>query len=303
MAFQSGAKRRCMPMMSWYLLLTIFVASLESIDGIAWKWSTYPNALNDKTDSCKRGRNISWTWICDPDSVMSRNNSNTIEEMLELVRTKSQSKCSPRGAQEPGYRLGVAIARQIYNDGQSKEARFRDFAYNVREFRWRIPLRSWCDDSILMVVSKNDRYVYISTGRIARDKLTDCAVRKVINEMRPYLSKGHFAGGIAVGVKEINFYLRGVRSSSCEPVKSKSALSVGIIVLIVLLCMLVPFFVCLAVCVRKGKCSSGGRGSSGRSWGGTHSSWGHDWSISSSGGGGGGGGGGGDGDGGCGGDF
>ena len=216
------------------LLLFVAVILVEFCDGAVWKWQNYPNPLNDPTDICKRGGNTSWT--CDPDSIISRSDADKVDILLKKIRTSTSTKCSLSN-DERGYRVGVAIAEQIYNDGKSKEPRFRSFACNVRERRWKLPSRSECDDLVLIVLSKNDRYVYISAGSEARKKLTDCAVKKVINEMRTSLSQNRFGPGLVNGVEEIYLYLSGKKSSglcsSQKDTRSQALLVVAIILVVI----------------------------------------------------------------------
>ena len=261
-----------------YLLLALIF--FELFEGSAWKWQKYPNPLNDSNDLCKRRGNTSW--ICDPDSVISRSDADKVDILLKKIRTSTLTKCSPSG-QESGYRVGVAIAVQIYDDGQIKDSRFRTFAYNVREYGWKLPSSINCDDSVLMVLSKNNRYVYISTGSEARRKLTCCAVEEVIKKMRTTLSKSRFGPAFVRGVTEMYPCLNKTKSScSCTfdsgleedpPRKLSPAL-----IVIFIIGGLVFIYGMWAVCTGRAHLLEGGRSSGGSRWwggggGGMESLW------------------------------
>jgi uncharacterized protein len=117
---------------------------------------------------------------------------------------------------------GTLTAPQI----QALEARLRDFErgkgsqiavlmlptteletpaqYGVRVYdQWKLG-RKDIDDGVLVLVAKDDRRIWIVTGRGVEGPLPDAAVKRIVEEdITPRFKQGDFYGGIHAGVDRI----------------------------------------------------------------------------------------------------
>jgi uncharacterized protein len=76
--------------------------------------------------------------------------------------------------------------------------------YSVRVFdKWELG-RKGVDDGVLLLVAKEDRRVWIATGRGVEGPLPDAAAKRIIEEdITPRFKQGDFYGGIHAGVDRI----------------------------------------------------------------------------------------------------
>jgi uncharacterized protein len=84
--------------------------------------------------------------------------------------------------------------------------------YGVRVYdEWKLG-RKGVDDGVLVLVAKDDRRVWIVTGRGVEGPLPDAAVKRIVEEdITPRFKQGDFYGGIRAGVDRI------VRTIEGEP--------------------------------------------------------------------------------------
>jgi len=84
--------------------------------------------------------------------------------------------------------------------------------YGVRVYdEWKLG-RKGIDDGVLVLVAKDDRRVWIVTGRGVEGPLPDAAVKRIVEEdITPRFKQGDFYGGIRAGVDRI------VRTIEGEP--------------------------------------------------------------------------------------
>ncbi len=82
--------------------------------------------------------------------------------------------------------------------------------YGVRVYdEWKLG-RKDIDDGVLVLVAKDDRRVWIVTGRGAEGPLPDAAVKRIVEEdITPRFKQGDFYGGIHAGAERIMRTLEG----------------------------------------------------------------------------------------------
>ncbi|HET7764074.1 MAG TPA: TPM domain-containing protein [Burkholderiales bacterium] len=82
--------------------------------------------------------------------------------------------------------------------------------YGVRVYdEWKLG-RKGIDDGVLIVVAKDDRRIWIVTGRGAEGPLPDAAVKRIVEEdITPRFKQGDFYGGIYAGADRIMHVLDG----------------------------------------------------------------------------------------------
>jgi len=76
--------------------------------------------------------------------------------------------------------------------------------YGVRVYdQWKLG-RKDIDDGVLVLVAKDDRRIWIVTGRGVEGPLPDAAVKRIVEEdITPRFKQGDFYGGIHAGVDRI----------------------------------------------------------------------------------------------------
>lgn len=97
-------------------------------------------------------------------------------------------------------RKGAQIAVLVVPTSQPESV--SQYAVRVEE-TWKLG-RKGVDDSVLMVVAKDDRKLWIEIGYGLEGVLPDAATKRIIEEeIVPRFKQGDFAGGIAAGVDRI----------------------------------------------------------------------------------------------------
>jgi uncharacterized protein len=76
--------------------------------------------------------------------------------------------------------------------------------YSVRVFdQWKLG-RKGIDDGVLLLVAKQDRRVWITTGRGVEGALPDITVKRIVEEdITPRFKQGDFYGGVRAGIDRI----------------------------------------------------------------------------------------------------
>eukprot|EP00242_Pyramimonas_sp_CCMP2087_P002430 CAMPEP_0198227466 /NCGR_PEP_ID=MMETSP1445-20131203/109333_1 /TAXON_ID=36898 /ORGANISM="Pyramimonas sp., Strain CCMP2087" /LENGTH=310 /DNA_ID=CAMNT_0043907539 /DNA_START=159 /DNA_END=1088 /DNA_ORIENTATION=- len=169
----------------------------EQVDGEAqpfsrlaagvWSLSSFPNPMTQKHE-CGRG-NVAGTGskVCDPEGVLSFESANVVENTLNTIQT------------ELGLEMAVAVMRTLAS-GPTEES-MRHFAKGLHD-QWGVGSRDK-NDGILLVLAVDDRQVYISTGRGAKDQLPDNTIDQIIARMKPSLKKADYDAAVEKAVREV----------------------------------------------------------------------------------------------------
>ena len=203
------------PLESTNVVCLVIAITLSFADGFMWEKENYPSPLNDPGQLCNRKKSISW--VCDPDSVLEGNKVGIIEDLLEKIRNKTSSPCSTtkNSSSVNGYPVGVAIVGRISNmKGENLPQKAKQFATYLREVRWtNFSSNAKCDDSVLLFVSKDDKYVYIATGSEVTKRFDKNAMGSVVHKTVYHLKNNNSFEGIRIGVIQIYSYLSGKNSN------------------------------------------------------------------------------------------
>jgi len=151
------------------------------------------NYPNPKDDVVACGRNGA-SFLCDPDHVIQPWAADKIDKIISEIGL-DRSDCS-----EGGPQIGVALMDKFILSG-SVESTAKSFAKKLHD-KWGVGQKS-CNNGILFLLSKTDRYMYISTGKGIRNKLTDDYVQIIIDEMRQGLRKEKYSDTIVAAIEEI----------------------------------------------------------------------------------------------------
>eukprot|EP00906_Rhabdomonas_costata_P025499 RCo036455 len=180
------------------LLLSLSVLPATALP---WRAEAIPDPTKDPV-GCGRPAG-SKSWICDPDHLLSPAGADAVELALQDIHTNVTRKC---GDTHQGYEVAVGIVQRMDTEEQNIPDATKRFAQRLHN-RWGVG-SSECDNGVVMFLSVGDRWAYISTGKGARETLSDSAAEDVISEMRPLLRSGNLDKAVLVGVKSIRAHLR-----------------------------------------------------------------------------------------------
>ena len=168
-----------------------------------WAKEEFPNPTIN-LEACGRRGKVSW--ICDPESILSYESANNIEERLYSVRKNTNSGCSK--GENPGFQIGVAVLNRMRSDSDESVAeRAEKFAKHLHD-SWGVG-NAGCDDGALLLISTGDRQVYMSTGRGATKVLTDDQIDLIIKEMKPHLKDKNYDKSVEVAVTKMGEVFNG----------------------------------------------------------------------------------------------
>ena len=160
-----------------------------------WQKEQFPNPARD-IEACSRRGKVSW--ICDPDNILSYETANKVEELLFSVRKNTVSGCSTR-SENPGFQIGVAVMKKMHGvPDESIAVTAENFAKHLHD-RWGVG-NAGCDDGAVLLLSITDRQIYVSTGRGAKEKLTNDQIDVLIEEIKPYLKKQKYDQSVELAV-------------------------------------------------------------------------------------------------------
>lgn len=142
------------------------------------------------------------------------------------------------------------------------------------------------DNGVLILISKEDRQVFIATGRGVEEYLPDAICKRIVtNKIVPYFKEGDFYGGLNAAIDEMMARLSGTFVND-EPRGDKRGVPMWVIVLVIII-----VFIVLPMLFGGGGGGGTTFGGGGyRSWGGGFGGFGGGFGGGSWGGGGGGGG-------------
>ena len=160
-----------------------------------WQKEQFPNPARD-IEACGRRGKVSW--ICDPDNILSYETANKVEELLFSVRKNTVSGCST-SSENPGFQIGVAVMKKMRGvPDESIAVTAENFAKHLHD-RWGVG-NAECDDGAVLLLSITDRQIYVSTGRGAKEKLTDDQIDVLIEEIKSYLKKQKYDQSVELAV-------------------------------------------------------------------------------------------------------
>ncbi|KAK9844247.1 hypothetical protein WJX84_011342 [Apatococcus fuscideae] len=173
-----------------------------------WTSDTFPNPLQEPERCKTQGREST---ACDPDGILSKRGFQFLDNVLKDIivgdKPYSKSSCST-SSQAPGYKVAVAVMQHMkLSHGGDAASTARRFAKDLHN-KWGVGDGS-CSDGILLLLSIDDRQVYISTGKAARTRLTDGYAATIISSMKPALRRGEYDGAIQQAVVDIGLVLAG----------------------------------------------------------------------------------------------
>lgn len=216
---------------SLFLLVPVTKArtSSKAPGGKEWTPDLFPNPKRD-TYLCGRAGRVSS--ICDVDGVLSDMVKNRLEGLIDDIREGESpyrlAQCGSLGVE--GYEVAVAVMRKMrVEPGKQPAEVAMEFAKTLHA-RWGVG-KSACDNGVLVLLSTEDRQVYVSTGvQSQREGLSDGTLSLVVSWMVPYLKQGAYGEAIIRAVTNI-----GLALSGWDVAQDESTWSIGLVFFFIVL--------------------------------------------------------------------
>ncbi|KAK3097900.1 hypothetical protein FSP39_014272 [Pinctada imbricata] len=184
-------------------VLPVIIAQSQ---GTKWKVWEYPNPRYQKRECGRKDEDASQL-ICDPDSVISVDDADEIEKLLENIHENTRCPCQECTDKQTGYVVMVALMNnmeRIIGGGDSTRARL----YDARVYSYYLSLywnTTTCKENVLVLYSKNDDMLYTMTWKNARKVLTDQIVLDATIDTRRYFKtndKAQIGSGLKLLLQE-----------------------------------------------------------------------------------------------------
>lgn len=207
---------------SFLLLLTalLLMGTTRRVSGASQKnkmWSpdVFPNPKRD-TYLCGRGGRKSS--MCDPDGVLSEKAANRLEGIIRDIEDGHspyrEASCASLGMQ--GYQVAVAVMKKMKIEGETTPKEMAETFAKVLHARWGVGLAE-CDNGVLVLLSVDDKQIYISTGVKAAESLPPKTLNLIISWMIPYLKNQEYDDALVRAVTNIGLGLSGWEISKDDP--------------------------------------------------------------------------------------
>ena len=200
---------------SRWTTMFILIMTLVIVQGKEWSPGIFPNPKRDTYLCGRDGRKSS---ICDPDAVLSEQAANRLEGLIGDIEDGQspyrQAPCGSRGME--GYQIAVAVMKKMkIEQGLTPQETAKEFA-KVLHARWGVG-QAACDNGVLLLVSVDDRQIYISTGVKASEYLPSENLNLIISWMIPYLKNKEYGEALIRAVTNVGLGLSGWELSKEDP--------------------------------------------------------------------------------------
>ncbi len=155
---------------------------------------------------------------CDPDGLFR--DLFAVEQAVRALEAESRQACGPNN-DVLGTQFAVAVMRKMSPPPLSAET-FATALHNM----WGVG-HAECGNGILLLVSLEDRRIYLSTGRDAKRHIPDARVQQIVDGMKPFLRSENVQGAVLSAVARCVRCLVEARYRGCLFVRlSENSLSV-----------------------------------------------------------------------------
>ncbi|KAL4451793.1 hypothetical protein ABPG75_007455 [Micractinium tetrahymenae] len=197
-------------MASQQLISTYWAALLLLAVGLAaaapWTVDSFPS-ISD-TASCGRP-GVPKTAVCDPDDLLSAKSKDYVDGVISAIAAgEAPYKLGPCADKQAGYQVAVAVMRSMAVPAGSTPAQAAPAFAKQLHTRWGVGDAA-CHNGVLLLLSVEDRQVYINTGAGASAALPDDRIQDIIRDMRPALKGQDYSAAVERGVVDIGLGLAG----------------------------------------------------------------------------------------------
>eukprot|EP00057_Strongylocentrotus_purpuratus_P015414 XP_011669888.1 PREDICTED: uncharacterized protein LOC105440947 [Strongylocentrotus purpuratus] len=191
---------------------------------------------NPRTDVKLCGRGGRPSWLCDPFHILSREEADELDFALEEIRTTTPCSCELEQAcnvTNNGFTVSIAILPYLPSTRQDPVTA-QNYADYLRKNSW---LFGKCGDDIVIVVSKQDKQVYASTGPKAALKLKSLITEDIYSDTRQYFEDEDVFTGLKLMVESFRAVLQDSYSITPDfPLWPIVQMSIGAMFVLVCFC-------------------------------------------------------------------
>ncbi|CAG9479955.1 conserved Plasmodium protein, unknown function [Plasmodium vivax] len=181
---------------------------------------------------CNRN-GLNYSYVCDPNKILSRSTADKLEEILSYQRRNSSHHCADRG--EVPYVLGVALIERLPY-GVSAET----FSSQILE-HWKLGNRN-CNDGILLLFVKDDATFVLKWRKGAQSIINFRTATAMNKSFNMYIRRYSLEYSILRAVTLTSQYLTEEIIPPTQTAQIVVALTIGIVVgLGYLACILIVF--------------------------------------------------------------
>ena len=176
-----------------------------------WPAASVPNPSSPEgARKCNRHTVLRGSAVCDPDGLLTASAADKVEELIDAARKDISIPVASLGGERRPVQIAVLVVNKMATGSNGRRQIARDYAKDVHDF-WGVG-DAKAGTGVLLFLSKADRMVYISTGDVARERLTDRECDKVIETMIPLLRSSRYDLAVQKGVQGIVKSLAGPRT-------------------------------------------------------------------------------------------
>ena len=194
-------------MMYRYLALVFALCSLASASPL-WTPLSFPNP-NTSPGACGRP-GVTRSSLCDPDGLLNSKEKDVTEGILTLIAEAAapypKSPCSSNGE---GFQVAVAIMNRMDLAGSSPADTASSFARSLHN-SWGVGHGPQCNDGALFLLSVQDRQMFISTGDVSGERLSDQTCDLIFEQLKPLLRNSAYDEAVQKAVVLVGQSLAGV---------------------------------------------------------------------------------------------
>lgn len=192
----------------WRLLLLLALVGVAfTVHAAPWSPGTFPNPQKDLYQCGRRGVR---SMICDPDGIMSYEDANVAEAVINKIGNGEKpfirAPCGDLGPR--GYQVAIALMSKFEAaGGVDAAATAKAFARALHD-SWGVG-EAACQNGVLLLLSIGDRQSYISTGAGSVQVLPDDVALQILENMKPHLRGGEYGKAVIDAVTQIGGALAG----------------------------------------------------------------------------------------------
>jgi len=177
--------------MPFYFWIFIFFHLFVQIDSRQIELLPSPRSISFKNKS----------WVSNVDSIILNSTANQINTLLDKFY-QDEEYWGVCGSTRKGYEIAVVLVQNMSLEmGENKKTEATRLAKYLHD-KWGVGHKE-CSNGVLFFLSKEDREMYISTGKGIKHILTDSFLFGVIDHIRYYLKQEQYDKGILEGINMI----------------------------------------------------------------------------------------------------
>lgn len=175
-------------------------------DSVPAPWYDNHNVCATGSSGFNKGETAS---VCDPSGLLtSRQMDDLNREIYPVFRGQSPYslvECPPNSNEAAhGFRIAAMVIRRLPSDGNTLATRARLYAEAIFT-NWN--LGDNCGASVLIFMSWEDRRLYIKTGSLAANYISNTKINSIFQSMTKHLEKDDIYSALDTAVTQLSYLL------------------------------------------------------------------------------------------------